>query len=150
MPRHRLTIAYDGTDFHGWQHQRTPDGAVVRTVQETLTEAVREVVRSTEAVAVVGASRTDAGVHARGQVAAFTAEHGVPLERLPEAINARLPDDVQVLDARIVVDDFDPIAGAVAKSYSYHLSHGVRSVGRPLFDRRIVAWTAHALDVEAM
>ncbi|MHC5003236.1 MAG: tRNA pseudouridine synthase A, partial [Planctomycetota bacterium] len=94
MPRYRLTLAYDGTAFHGWQKQIDRDGASLRTVQAVLEEALRRVVR--EEISVRGASRTDAGVHARAQVAAFTTGASIPVERLPQAINARLPDDVQV------------------------------------------------------
>lgn len=98
MPRYKLTIAYDGTDFHGWQFQHQPDPASdpalgaerprvsLRTVQEELQRAVREIVR--EPVHVQGSSRTDAGVHAHGQVAAFTCsgdeESGLPFA--PEAL----------------------------------------------------------------
>ena len=73
MPRYRLTVAYDGTHFHGWQKQRANDGGGdLRTAQGVLEQAVIAAVR--EPVTVVGASRTDAGVHAVGQVAAFTSE----------------------------------------------------------------------------
>jgi tRNA pseudouridine38-40 synthase len=86
LPRYKLTIAYDGTDFFGWQKQEPPDPAgdpalgaerprvKLRTVQEVVERAVREIVR--EPVEVKGASRTDSGVHARGQVAAFTCSDG--------------------------------------------------------------------------
>src|SRR4051812_18229549 len=112
-----MTIAYDGTDFCGWQKQEPPAGMAIdeskvlsrpeggndpaarmslRTVQEVLERAVREVVR--EPVLLTGASRTDSGVHARGQVAAFTCAGGWPRERgaatLVRAVNSRLPEDV--------------------------------------------------------
>ncbi len=168
MPRYKLTVAYDGTNFHGWQKQNraeidqseefvslddsiNPDQSV-RTVQSALEDAVRHVVR--EPVQVVGASRTDAGVHARGQVAAFTTTRDIPVEKLPRAVTSRLPDDVQVLKAEIVPDDFDPIRGAIAKGYCYRLAHSCASSGggsrgrgrRPLFDRHVVAHTAYKLD----
>jgi tRNA pseudouridine38-40 synthase len=105
MPRYKITVAYDGTQFHGWQRQsavatESDDEPVeqlpetIRTVQDVLEQAVRRVVR--EEVNVVGASRTDAGVHARGQVAAFTTNTEIPVEKLPRAITSRLPNDVQV------------------------------------------------------
>ena len=68
MPRYKLTIAYDGTDFHGWQRQEPADAPALRTVQGVMQEAVTDLLR--QKVEVVGASRTDSGVHAIGQVAA--------------------------------------------------------------------------------
>ncbi|MFG0285805.1 MAG: tRNA pseudouridine synthase A [Phycisphaerales bacterium JB039] len=187
MPRYKLTVAYDGADFSGWQKQEPEDpalgggvetGAVrraraegleaggpgrvaLRTVQAVLERAVREVVR--EPVTLTGASRTDAGVHAWGQVAAFTCSGdgpagapasrtgGWPAARGPEAlvraINARLPDDVLVRAATIVDDGFDPIAHCASKAYSYTFHS---SPDRPLWDRRYVCHTRHRLDIEAM
>ena len=164
MPRYKLTVAYDGSDFHGWQKQQRADdlengadvdlespgtaipgsGEPVRTVQSVLEAAVREVVR--EPVIIVGASRTDSGVHARGQVAAFTSQAEIPVQKLPRAIRARLPDDVQVLKAELVDDQFDPIKHAIAKGYRYQLAYGCARRRRPLFDRKFVTWTAYALD----
>ncbi|MHC4991583.1 MAG: tRNA pseudouridine(38-40) synthase TruA [Planctomycetota bacterium] len=151
MPRYKLTVAYDGTCFHGWQKQKptAPGGQPLRTVQGVLEEAVRAVVR--EPVLVVGASRTDSGVHARGQVAAFSSVAEVPLDRLPAAINARLPDDVQVRGVRTVSDEFDPITDCVAKGYRYRLAHDCAlRRRRPLFGRHFVAWTSYHLDPDAM
>jgi tRNA pseudouridine38-40 synthase len=186
MPRYKLVVAYDGTNFHGWQKQRKdidrvmsalpPDATSleialaaeearyierstvgdtthyvsrqVRTIQAELESAVQIVVR--EPVQVVGASRTDAGVHARGQVAAFTTAQQIPVEKLPRAITSRLADDVQVLHAEIVPDDFDPIRGAIAKGYCFRLAHSCARHRRPLFDRHFVTHTAYRLDVARM
>lgn len=179
MPRYKLTIAYDGTDFHGWQKQEllVPKGAqaedvlpgggssvryerigdvlLLRTVQQVVERAVGEVVR--EPVRVMGASRTDSGVHARGQVAAFDTSDGEergrgwPVERGTEpmvrAINSRLPGDVLVLGADITSETFDPVTACVAKGYSYTLHV---SPTRPLWDRRFVQHIWHALDVARM
>jgi tRNA pseudouridine38-40 synthase len=167
MPRYRLTIAYDGTDFCGWQKQEPPTGLnvdparimpampgdaegriVLRTVQQVVEQAVREVVR--EPVELLGASRTDSGVHARGQVAAFTCESW-PASRgvrpLVRAINSRLPDDVLVVDAGVASHDFNPIGGAAAKGYSYTLHI---SPDRPLWDRRYVHHIWVSLDLARM
>lgn len=176
MPRYALTIAYDGTDFCGWQRQEpraeahggapipprhilapasdpalggvAPDRVELRTVQAVVQRAVREVVR--EPVELLGSSRTDSGVHARGQVAAFTTSKW-PVERgldaLLRALNGRLPDDVLVVAAAEVGEDFDPIAHAVAKGYSYTLHCGRVP---PLFDRRYVQHVWEDLDVTAM
>lgn len=149
MPRYKLTVAYDGTAFHGWQKQEPPGKEPLRTAQGVLEQAVREVVR--EPVLVQGASRTDAGVHARGQVAAFTTARDFPLERLPRAINGRLPDDIQVRKAEIVAEAFDPISDCSSKGYRYRIAHSVGKTGlKPLFDRHFVAWSPYVLDVDAM
>ena len=153
MARYRLLLAYDGTDFHGWQRQEPPGKDPLRTVQGELQRVVQDVVR--EPLTVVGASRTDSGVHARGQVAAFdAADMRVPLDRLPDALNARLPGDIEVREAAEAAPDFDPISGCVSKCYSYTLVHGdahVRTPGRAgVFERRACAAVRPALDVAAM
>lgn len=149
MPRTRLLVAYDGTDFHGWQRQEPPDRPPLRTVQGVLTEAVAEVIR--QPAEVVGASRTDAGVHARGQVAAFSAPHGVPIERLAVALNARLPQDVCVLEARVAPEGFDPISDCTSKCYRYQVAHSARAPDRALlFERRMLWRTWHRLDLARM
>ena len=153
MPRYKLTVAYDGTDFHGWQKQEPPDAPPLRTVQGVLETTVREVVR--QPIILTGASRTDAGVHALGQCAAFSADTTIPLDRLPRAINSRLPDDLQIHDAVIVPDAFDPIADCLAKAYRYTIAHGGEPGSphnwlAPLFDRRIVYWTCHQLSAARM
>lgn len=149
MPRYRLTIAYDGTDFHGWQRQEPKDAPALRTVQGVVEAAVAELIGVR--VDVVGASRTDSGVHAIGQVAAFTADVRVPVARLAQAITARLPRDVQVISAEETHRSFSPIGGAKSKCYRYtieHTSHPHHP--RPLFDRNFVFATPYVLDASAM
>jgi tRNA pseudouridine38-40 synthase len=149
MPRYKLTIAYDGTDFHGWQRQEPGDAPPLRTVQGVLQEAVTEVLR--QPVDVVGASRTDSGVHAVGQVAAFTADVRIPLGRLAQAITARLPRDVQVMRAERTHDRFNPIGDARSKCYRYTIEHSSHPHHpRPLFDRNLVWATPYALDLGRM
>jgi len=175
MPRYRLTIAYDGTDFFGWQRQTATEqdhpGVLeeasgpnahpetgeadprpqLRTVQEVLQRAVREVVR--EPVEVVGASRTDSGVHAAAQCAAFTTSddrRGPSDDRLAVAINARLPEDCVIRRAEIVSDEFDPIADCVSKGYRYTIFQADEDEPRPLWDRRYVHPVRARLDFEAM
>tara|TARA_R110000782_G_scaffold53205_7_gene113423 strand:+ start:1373 stop:2266 length:894 start_codon:yes stop_codon:yes gene_type:complete len=168
MPRYKLTIAYDGTDFCGWQKQLPPDETApppapgedrarteLRTVQGVLERAVREAVR--EPVIVTGASRTDSGVHAWGQCASFLsvpdADKGVGwpadrgLDTLVRAVNGKLPRDVLVRDAEVVPGDFDPISGAIEKEYTYTFATGH---DRPLWDRRFVFHTWHELDAVRM
>lgn len=149
MPRYRLLIAYDGTDFHGWQRQIRPDGTELRTVQGVVEQSVYRTIR--ERVPVVGASRTDSGVHAVGQVAAFDAEREIPVDRLAMALTSRLPDDVQVRAASIVPAEFDPIADAVSKCYRYDFAWGrPPECWPPLFERRTTYHTPHRLDARRM
>lgn len=143
--RYRLTVRYDGSEFHGWQKQEPPEGEPLRTAQGVLESAVARAVR--QPVVLIGASRTDAGVHALGQVAAFSAETTIPVDRLHHAINRYLPDDIAVVHAREVTRDFDPITMAVRKAYQYTIHN---SSVRPVFDRKQVYHCWHTLDVEHM
>jgi len=137
--RIKLTVAYDGTDFKGWQKQHPPGEEPLRTAQDVLEKAVRHVVR--EEVSVHGASRTDSGVHAEGQVAAFDTQSEIDVERLPAAISSRLPDDIRVTSAEVVADNFNVIGDVEAKAYRYRVAFGRREAqDRPLFNRRYVAW----------
>ena len=136
MTRYRLTIAYDGTDFHGWQAQARPalqEGPALRTVQGVLQESMG--VAMGQPIILQGASRTDAGVHAVGQCAHFEAETRIPIERLALAINARLPHDVEVRTAAVAAPDFHAIGGAISKQYRYRLWLGMH---RPLMVRKFV------------
>ena len=102
-------------------------------------------------VDVVGASRTDTGVHAIGQVAAFTADVRVPVERLANAISARLPRDVQVVEAERTHEGFNPIGDARSKCYRYTIEHTSHPHNPwPLFDRNLVFATPHTLDLDRM
>ena len=150
MPRYRLQVAYDGTDFKGWQKQHPPGEPPLRTAQGVLEEAVREILR--EPVTLIGASRTDSGVHAIGQVAAFTSERSIdPPARLARALNSRLPADLRVREARVVDASFSPISQAIEKQYRYEIAWGGRlGVPGPLFERRTATFDPDVLDVEAM
>jgi len=111
----RLTVEYEGTAYQGWQVQ--PGGA---TVQEVLERALATALR--EPVRVRGAGRTDAGVHACGQVAAVRVRHVPPdLERLRRSLNALTPDDVAVRDIAVVDDAFDPRRHARSRVYEYRI-----------------------------
>jgi tRNA pseudouridine38-40 synthase len=116
----RLTLAYDGTDFAGWQAQAADRG---RTVQGTLEDAVSRLFAG-ERVAVAGAGRTDAGVHALGQVASLALPRAFPLPALQRALNAILPDDVRVLAAAECAEGFHARRSAVSKHYRYVLDTG--------------------------
>lgn len=137
----KLTLAYDGSAYAGWQVQAP--GRV--TVQELLETAIRAV--TGQSVRVMASGRTDAGVHALGQVASFRTESCLAPPVLVRALNANLPDDVAVLDAADVPDDFHATLSAVKKRYRYVIhNHPVRD---PL--RRRYAWHFPVpLDVETM
>jgi tRNA pseudouridine38-40 synthase len=110
----RLTVEYDGTDFHGWQTQ--PD---VRTGQGVLNEALSIALR--HPVRVVAASRTDAGVHAFGQVVSFETTSSVPVGSIVRAVGAHLPKDLAVSDAREVEVEFSARFSARGKWYRYRI-----------------------------
>ncbi len=125
----KLTIEYDGTNYSGWQLQSGQDSIQARL------EAVLERIFATS-VRVRGSGRTDAGVHARAQVAAFTLPRPFELAKLHRALNAILPHDIVILKAEAVDDSFDPRRHAIARVYEY------RILNQPLpsaFERRY-AW----------
>jgi tRNA pseudouridine38-40 synthase len=110
----KLMLMYDGTDFLGWQVQ--PDRA---TIQGTLADAIQRV--TGERVLPQGSGRTDAGVHARGQVASFFLEAPIPAENFLRALNRKLPESVRVLQAEIVGNDFHARHSSKAKTYEYRI-----------------------------
>ncbi len=143
--RYKLTIAYDGSAFHGWQEQTAEDGAPLRTVQGVVRSTLQQVIG--QPLTLIGASRTDTGVHAVGQVAHFDADLRIPLDRLPMAINSRLPNDVEIREAVIVDNDFDAISGAKEKQYRYRIWN---STHRPLALRHTVYHCWLNLDLDRM
>jgi tRNA pseudouridine38-40 synthase len=134
----KLTLEYLGTDFHGWARQPG-----LRTVEATLREALDTVFPSWDGLAVAG--RTDAGVHATGQVASFRAERGPAVEHVEDALNAALPDDVAVLAVEEVAHDFHARFSARSRSYRYRMR-----ATRSALDARRALWWPHSLDVEAL
>lgn len=115
MRRIKMTVAYDGGGFHGWQIQPW-----LPTIQGTLEQILSEI--EGKPVAVAGSGRTDAGVHALGQVAAFTLANPIPLLNLRRAVNRLLPPTVRVLSLDEVRPDFHPRFDAHAKTYEYRLT----------------------------
>ena len=113
----RLRIEYDGTEFHGFARQQG-----MRTVQGVLESVLTATLG--EPIEVVGASRTDAGVHARGQVVNFHTSRPIPTERLTTVLNRRLPTDLKVLDAREVSERFHARFSAHSRVYRYTLYTG--------------------------
>jgi tRNA pseudouridine38-40 synthase len=110
--RIRLTLAWDGTDFHGWQVQPG-----LATIQGVLEEIIGEL--EGKPVHIAGSGRTDAGVHARAQVAAFTITNPIPADNLHRAINRLLPPTIRVLNAVETSAEFHPRFDAIAKTYQY-------------------------------
>jgi len=141
--RRALLLAYDGEAYSGWQVQ--PDRP---TVQGRLQEALGELFG--EPVLVQGASRTDAGVHALGQVAHFDDPRGLPPERLAAALNRRLPPDVRVRGAAVVAPDFHARHAARRKTYVYQLHLAGRAGLMPPHRRRSFHAVRAELDLAAM
>jgi tRNA pseudouridine38-40 synthase len=112
----RLTLAYDGTGFRGWARQRDPR---IRTVEGVLTERLETVLREPLKLSVAG--RTDAGVHARGQVASFRTTSAVGPDRLLQAVNGALAPEVVVIDARVAPEEFDARFSATGRGYAYRI-----------------------------
>lgn len=138
----RLMLAYDGSDFHGWQRQPG-----VRTVQGVL-EGVASAALG-ESVEVIGASRTDAGVHALGQCAHLVTATPVPDERIAALLNHRLPDDLAVVALQRAADSFDAIRDARRKLYRYRIHDSERKPVCSLAQRYV--WhVPHPLDAYAM
>lgn len=112
--RYKLTVEYDGTDYHGWQVQPG-----TRTVQSVLEEATAKLFG--EPIRVAAAGRTDAGVHAASQVVAFTTSQPRPVDTVLRALNALTPPDLSVRAAEVVEDSFDPRRAARSRVYRYRI-----------------------------
>jgi tRNA pseudouridine38-40 synthase len=136
----RLLLEYDGTRYHGWQRQ--PDAA---SIQEVLEDAVARLTQ--ERVAVIGSGRTDAGVHARGQVANFRIASGIPLQAFYQGLNSMLPNDMVVLAADEAKPSFHARKSARAKTYEYRILN--RQTRSPLH-HHYAWWIAAPLDLPAM
>jgi tRNA pseudouridine38-40 synthase len=136
----KLTLEYEGTDFAGWAAQPG-----LRTVEGVFRAALHEVYSAWDGLAVAG--RTDAGVHARAQVASVRVDGGPPLEKATAALNAVLPDDIAVLSAEIAPGGFHARFSARSRSYRYRVW---RRAERSAFERRRSLWWPRALDEEGL
>lgn len=110
----KIAIEYDGTDYHGWQCQ-----ANLPTVQKTIEDAIEQITR--EKVKITGSGRTDAGVHATGQVASFFTETQMDSETLGKALNSVLPKDISIIKVREMSDDFHAQFSSLSKVYEYRI-----------------------------
>jgi len=140
MRHFKLTIAYDGTDFHGWQMQANKP-----TIQGELVNVLQRLTQ--EKIFVHGAGRTDAGVHALGQVASFHTHSALSAQEFQRAMNALLPPTIRVVEAEEVGPDFHARWSALGKTYQYRLYRG-KVVPPPLW--RYVLHYPFPLDEDAM
>lgn len=140
MRRIRITVSYDGTDYHGWQVQPG-----LPTIQGVLQGVLSEI--EGREVQVHGSGRTDAGVHALAQIAAFDLTNPIPPPNLKKAMNRLLPRDIRVLETAATRPDFHPRYDAVAKTYEYRI---LRAEICPPFERRYVYHYPYPLDEAAM
>lgn len=141
MKRIKLVVAYDGTEYCGWQLQ--PNGI---TIEEVLNREISGL--TGEDIRVIGASRTDSGVHALGNVAVFDTESPIPPERLSYALNQRMPEDIVIVKSEEVPPDWHPrYQNAITKTYEYHIYNA--PVPNPM-KRRMAAFVSYPLDIERM
>jgi len=136
MRRIRITVSYDGTGYHGWQLQPQ-----LVTIQGALEGVLSEI--EGRRVHVDGSGRTDAGVHALAQVAAFTLANPIPLPNLKKAMNRLLPQDIRVLETAEAAASFHPRYDATAKTYEYRM---LRTELCPPFERNYVYHYPYPLD----
>lgn len=140
MKRVRMVVAYDGTGYHGWQQQ---DNGI--TIESELNRCLSELLG--EDIRVIGASRTDAGVHALGNVAVFDTESRIPAEKISYALNQRLPEDIRVQKSEETAEDWHPRRRGSRKTYEYRIYRG--EFAMPV--KRLYSYfTYHSLDVERM
>lgn len=138
---YKCTISYDGSSFDGWQKQ----GNTHNTIQEYLEAALSNLL--TNAIAIRGAGRTDAGVHAIGQVFDFFTDTQLDAPTFIEAINQKLPETMRILNLEAVLPDFHARKSALAKTYEYRID--TRLVAN-VFTRKYCYWLSTPLDTNAM
>jgi tRNA pseudouridine38-40 synthase len=136
----KLTISYDGTGYSGWQFQNNG-----RSIQQEIEETIEKVFK--EKRRVMGASRTDAGVHAKAQSANVKLSAPVPIDRIPAALNAALPASIAIVKAEIVPASFDAQHKAKSKRYRYYV---VNSIHKDPFGDRYAWRMPYPLSVPAM
>ena len=135
-----LRLKYDGSAYHGWQVQKE-DVTVAETLEKALSEVYGEDIR------VIGCGRTDAGVHALRYCANFRTEGNIPVEKIPLAVNARLPDDIAVVAAVEADDNFNAIGSCIKKEYIYKILNS--KIRDPFLADRVCFWPQR-LDFDLM
>ena len=141
MRRYRIVVAYDGTNYCGWQVQ--PNGI---TVEEVLNKKISKI--TGEDIHIIGASRTDSGVHSMGNVAVFDTNTSIPPEKFMHALNQKLPDDIVIVKSDEVAKDWHPrYQDEVLKTYEYHIYNS--KIPNPL-KRHFSTFVSFPLNVERM
>ena len=140
MKRVRMVVAYDGTAYRGWQLQ--PNGI---TIEQVLNRELTALLK--EPISVIGASRTDSGVHARGNVAVFDTENRMPADKICFALNQRLPEDIRVQSSEEVPADWHPRKANCTKTYEYKVLN--RKISMPL-ERLYAHFCYFNLDLDKM
>jgi len=149
----KLIIEYDGRNYSGWQIQRSPtltgtgkkeNKEEKKTIQGVLEKTLAKIVQ--EKVKVIASGRTDAGVHAKGQVANVSIKSEIPLQKLKKAINSNLPEDIVIKKIDNVPDDFHSRFSAKSKIYRYQICQGFMSC----FDRFYFTYVPYKLDINLM
>ena len=155
LQRYKLVVAYRGTNYHGWQVQPmlpTYKGPVpkagqgIPTIQEILGRAIRTVVK--HPLTLSGSSRTDSGVHAKGQIVHFDSDQTqIPTEGMRQAVNCRLPDDILIRSIEPVDSTFDAVRSTISKRYQYAIWN---AIDRPPFFADLAWHRHHELDIDSM
>lgn len=140
MKRVKMIVAYDGTNYCGWQIQNNG-----LTIEEVLNKTLTELLK--EKITVTGASRTDSGVHAEGNVAVFDTENRMPADKICFALNQRLPDDIRILQSEEVAPDYHPRKQNCVKTYEYKIMN--RKIEIPTL-RLYTHFCYYPLDVDKM
>jgi len=137
---YKITISYDGTDYYGWQKQKKH-----RTIQSELEKALMKII--SKEISVIGSGRTDAGVHALGQVAHFRANTRLDAKEFMQALNGTLPNDIRVISLQKATSNFHARKSAKSKIYRYRILNSP-SIS-PFILRYVLHWPS-ALDIQAM
>lgn len=140
MKNIKLIIEYDGKEYSGWQKQNNS-----KTIQETIEKAINKA--TGEKVELIGSSRTDAGVHARGMVANFNTDSTIPPEKFREAVNRNLPDDIAIIKSEEVSAEFHSRYCSKGKTYSYTIINRYEEV---VIGKDYVYQVKGKLDIESM